>query len=261
MRRDTFVVMLVLFGALFVPMRLPPAFAMPQGGGAQATAPRENEEDRQIAEMHRHEDAPPPLTVQIFYLSHCIYCSNVVRVINTELSEYYGNRVLLFMLDMANEEVSRNMERLKAQYGISGDVQMLALIGDRVLQGTNEILEKTRSVVEEELKRLDAEQGTASVARGEEAAQPTPVSTPPPSTSAVLTSTPEEGGGVSPQTLLIGILGVTVLFLLILVVRLTSRVTRMAEALQSSVPPESAPGDHPDASKSPPATSPPKDEA
>ncbi|RMD97947.1 MAG: hypothetical protein D6812_14290, partial [Deltaproteobacteria bacterium] len=71
----------------------------------------------------------------------------------------------------------------------------------------------------------------------------------------------EASSGISPQTLLIGILGVTVLFLLILVVRLTSRVTRMAEALQRNVSPATAPANDADPSKSPPATSPPKDEA
>lgn len=237
MRRNDF----ALSVALLLPLLLGGGAIPPAHAEEGQRAPQMTEEDRQIAEMHRHEEAAPPLTVQFFYLSHCIYCSNVVRVLNTELSEYYGNRVLVFMLDMANEQVSRNMERLKAERGISGDVQMLVLIGDRMLQGTNEILAKTRGVVEEELKRLEALAATEPAAeRSLEAGKPAVVAETerPPSTAAA-TADPA-WKGVSVQTMLIVVLGFVVLALLFLVVRLSSRVAQMAEALQQSAPGTSA---------------------
>ncbi|RME45686.1 MAG: hypothetical protein D6795_16325 [Deltaproteobacteria bacterium] len=109
----------------------------------RATTTREGglsqEERERLAALHTHTDVPRPLEVQVFFNGRCLYCSNLVRVLNNQIALKYRERVLFLSYNLNFEDVAKRYEKAHKSLGLPEEIQMAAIVGKKIIEGSDKI--------------------------------------------------------------------------------------------------------------------------
>ncbi|RME05989.1 MAG: hypothetical protein D6812_02275 [Deltaproteobacteria bacterium] len=110
-----------------------------KGRDATGNGGLSKEERERLAALHTHLDVPRPLEVQVFFNGRCLYCSNLVRVLNNQIALKYRERVLFLSYNLNFEDVAKRYEKAHESLGLPEEIQMAAIVGKEILQGSDKI--------------------------------------------------------------------------------------------------------------------------